>query len=63
VDDGNLYFALSKCLEHIDAQPAQDPVAHVYLFDYEGTPLIAWDNAKGIKIGDKLYTAPPQGDA
>jgi hypothetical protein len=24
VDDGNLYFALSKCLEHIDAQPA-DP--------------------------------------
>lgn len=27
VDDGNLYFALSKCLEHIDAQPAQEPVA------------------------------------
>ena len=26
VDDGNLYFALSKCLEHIDAQPAQEPV-------------------------------------
>ena len=25
VDDGNLYFALSKCLEHIDAQPAQEP--------------------------------------
>ena len=24
VDDGNLYFALSKCLEHIDAQPAQE---------------------------------------
>ena len=23
VDDGNLYFALSKCLEHIDAQPVQ----------------------------------------
>ena len=23
MDDGNLYFALSKCLEHIDAQPAQ----------------------------------------
>ena len=23
VDDGNLYFALSKCLEHIDAQPPQ----------------------------------------
>ena len=43
--------------------PAQEPVAHVYLFDHEGRPLIAWDNAKGIKIGDKLYTAPPQGYA
>ena len=42
------------------AQPAQEPVAHVYLFDHDGRPLIAWDNAKGIKIGDKLYTAPPQ---
>lgn len=40
-------------------EPAQEPVAHVYLFDHEGRPLIAWDNAKGIKIGDKLYTAPP----
>jgi len=49
--------------EPLYAQPVQEPVAHVYLFDYEGTPLIAWDNAKGIKIGDKLYTAPPQGDA
>ena len=27
VDSGNLYFALRKCLEHIDAQPAQEPVA------------------------------------
>jgi hypothetical protein len=27
VDNGNLYFALSKCLEHIDAQPAQKPSA------------------------------------
>ena len=24
VDNGNLYFALSKCLEHIDALPAQE---------------------------------------
>ena len=45
------------------AQPAQEPVAHVYSFDHDGRPLIAWDNAKGIKIGDKLYTPPPQGDA
>jgi hypothetical protein len=44
----------------LEAQPAQEPVAHVYLFDHEGRPLIAWDNAKGIKIGDKLYTAPLQ---
>jgi len=43
-----------------NAQPAQEPVAHVYLFDRAGRPLIAWNNAKGIKIGDKLYTAPSQ---
>ena len=42
------------------AQPAREPVAHVYSFDHEGRPLIAWNNAKGIKIGDKLYTAPPK---
>ena len=41
-------------------EPVQEPVAHVYLFDHDGRPLIAWDNAKGIKIGDKLYTTPPQ---
>lgn len=28
VDSGNLYFALRKCLEHIDAQPAQEPVTY-----------------------------------
>ena len=42
------------------AQPAQEPVAHVYLFDHDGRPRVAWDNAKGVQIGDKLYTAPPQ---
>ena len=41
-------------------EPEQPPVAHVYLFDHDGRPRIAWDNAKGIKIGDKLYTPPPQ---
>jgi hypothetical protein len=25
IDSGNLYFALMKCLKHIDAQPAQEP--------------------------------------
>jgi hypothetical protein len=42
------------------AQPEQEPVAHVYLFEPNGRPRVAWDNANGIKIGDKLYTAPPQ---
>ena len=42
------------------ADKLQEPVAYVYLFDRAGRPLIAWDNAKGIKIGDKLYTPPPQ---
>jgi len=36
------------------------PVAHVYLFDKAGRPLVAWDNAKDIKLGDKLYAAPKQ---
>ena len=36
----------------------QESVAHVYLFDPNGRPRVAWDNASGIKIGDKLYTAP-----
>ena len=40
------------------AQPEQEPVAHVYLFDPNGKPRVAWDNAKSIKIGTKLYTAP-----
>jgi len=29
IDSGNLYFALSKCLEHIDAQPAQEPIKYL----------------------------------
>jgi hypothetical protein len=33
----------------------QEPMAHVYLFDKAGRPLVAWDNAKDIKLGDKLY--------
>jgi hypothetical protein len=41
-------------------KPEQEPVAHVYLFEPNGRPRVAWDNANGIKIGDKLYTAPPE---
>jgi hypothetical protein len=39
--------------------PVQEPVAHVYLFDHDGKPRVAWDNAKGIKIGDRLYATSP----
>ena len=35
-------------------------VAHVYLFEKTGRPMVAWDNAKDIKLGDRLYTAPKQ---
>ena len=41
-------------------KPEQEPVARVYLFEPNGRPRVAWDNANGIKIGDKLYTSPPQ---
>ena len=35
-------------------------VAHVYLFEKTGRPMVAWDNAKDIKLGDRLYVAPKQ---
>ena len=35
-------------------------VAHVYLFEKTGRPMVAWDNAKNIKLGDRLYAAPKQ---
>lgn len=46
---------LTKAIEQSEKQ---EPVAHVYLFDHDGRPKVAWDNAKDIKIGDKLYAAP-----
>jgi hypothetical protein len=52
----NAIIAIKEAL----AQPTQEPVAHVYLFDHDGRPRVAWDNAKGIKIKDKLYTKPPK---
>ena len=33
-------------------------VAHVYLFEKTGRPMVAWDNAKDIKLGDRLYASP-----
>lgn len=41
--------------------PADDGhVAHVYLFEKNGRPVVAWDKAKDIKLGDRLYVAPKQ---
>jgi hypothetical protein len=30
------------------------------LFEKTGRPMVAWDNAKDIKLGDRLYVAPKQ---
>jgi hypothetical protein len=38
----------------------QDPVAHVYRIEVNGRPMVAWDNARGIEVGAKLYAAPRQ---
>ena len=38
----------------------QKPVAHVYRIDANGRPCVAWDDASGIKVGAKLYAAPPK---
>lgn len=35
-------------------------VAHVYRMEANGRPVIAWDDAMGIEVGTKLYTAPRQ---
>lgn len=57
VDDGNLYFALSKCLEHIDAQPAQEPVAWVWK-DMRGQDIVSLFEPRFNSV--PLYTTPPQ---
>jgi hypothetical protein len=58
VDSGNLYFALRKCLEHIDAQPAQEPVAWM-CSAFDGEPC---EQTNHDECGNPipLYTAPPQ---
>ena len=35
----------------------QEHVAHVYRIESNGRPCVAWDDASGIEIGAKLYTA------
>jgi hypothetical protein len=55
VDSGNLYFALRKCLEHIDAQPAQEP------FGYFKAEPFGWTDCAETDEGAKaLYEAPPK---
>ena len=38
----------------------QEPVAHVYRIEQNGRPCVAWDDASEIKVGAKLYVAPPK---
>jgi len=38
----------------------EEPVAHVYRIEANGRPCVAWDDANGIKVGAKLYVAPPK---
>ena len=40
----------------------EEPVAHVYRIEANGRPCVAWDDANGIKVGAKLYAAPPKRD-
>ena len=42
----------------LDAMGKGEPVAHVYAIERTGRPLVAWDDARGIGLGDKLYATP-----
>ena len=42
----------------LDDMGKGEPVAHVYAIERTGRPLVAWDDARGIGLGDKLYAAP-----
>ena len=57
VDDGNLYFALSKCLEHIDAQPAQEPVAYVTGMSFGRFIVEPLNPAMVLPVGMALYSS------
>lgn len=63
-EDGQLWHTAND-VQKIDAarqaliealEIEHKPVAHVYRFDHNGRPMVAWDNAEDIKPGDKLYT-------
>jgi hypothetical protein len=58
IDSGNLYFALSKCLEHIDAQPAQEPVAYVTGTSFGRFIVEPLNFAMVLPVGMALYSSP-----
>ncbi len=51
-------FVAINAIKEALAQPEQElkQVAHVYLLDAKGWPKVGWDDGRGIKVGDKLYT-------
>jgi hypothetical protein len=62
IDSGNLYFALSKCLEHIDAQPMQEPVGTLNISRYK-SHLVNHDFDYFGELPDgtySVYTTPPK---
>jgi len=59
VDNGNLYFALSKCLEHIDAQPAQGPVAWAIYDKRGGSKSLHWSENHSPDGDATMFDAVP----
>lgn len=56
-DYSNLQAERDALQSKLDAMGKGEPVAHVYAIERTGRPLVAWDDARGIGLGDKLYTA------
>ena len=48
--------------DRLQGMVEDDSVAHVYRIEPNGRPCVAWDNAGEIKVGAKLYAAPPKRD-
>ena len=57
-DYSNLQAERDALQAKLDAMGKGEPVAHVYAIERTGRPLVAWDDARGIWLGDELYTAP-----
>jgi hypothetical protein len=54
--------AINDLRQAVAKTEKQKPVAHVYRIEENGRPCVAWDNASEIKVGAKLYAAPPKRD-